>query len=280
MFTSLQPGAIGVETSGISETLELAARHGFAGVHFSIQQAAQLGANRLKDMAAAHGVRLSAFGFPVNFRGDLSEFGVGLEALPAQVEVAAALDVRRTATWIVPASDDLTYEENFQLHATRLRPCADILADYDIRLGLEYVAPKTKRLGVKHEFVHTMDQMADLCQAVGPNCGFLIDAWHWYTAHEDVTHLQRLSADQVVDVHANDAPEGRAVDEQIDSERCLPGETGLIDIVTFLTCLKRIGYDGPVMVEPFSDRVRQMSADDACAATVASLRQVFTDAGI
>ena len=46
-----------------------------------------------------------------------------------------------------------------------------------------------------------------------------------------------------MDVHANDAPEGRAVDEQIDSERCLPGETGLIDIVTFLTCLKRIGYD-------------------------------------
>ena len=124
-----------------------------------------------------------------------------------------------------------------------------------------------------------MDQMAELCAAVGPNCGYLLDAWHWYTAREGASNLLALEAAQVVDVHVNDAPR-RPVGEQLDHERCLPGETGVIDIATFLGSLKEIGYDGPVMVEPFSQRLREMAAAEACAATRAALDKVFAQAGI
>jgi len=225
------------------------------------------------------GVRLSAFGFPLDFRGDETAFEADLAALPALARTAAELNVRRTATWITPASDDLSFADNMALHARRLQPAAAILADHDIRLGLEYVGPKTSRTGKKYEFVHNMDQMSKLCDAVGNGCGYLLDAWHWYTSHEDAPYLQRLSPDQVVDVHVNDAP-ARPVDEQIDNQRCMPAETGVIDIATFLGSLKQIGYDGPVMAEPFSQTVRDMSPDDACAATRASLRKVWAQAGL
>jgi len=109
--------------------------------------------------------------------------------------------------------------------------------------------------------------------------GFLLDAWHWHTAGEDSTHLQRLSPEQIVDVHVNDAPD-RAVDAQIDNQRELPGATGVIDIVTFLTALKRVGYDGPVMVEPCSEAVRAMSAEDAVSATATALRSVWEQASL
>jgi len=279
MFTSLSPGAIGVKVDGLQEGLALASKHGFSGYHFGIGEAAQLGATRVLELAGEAGVRLSAFGFPLDFRSDEAAFEQDLAALPALAQVAADLDVGRTATWITPASEELNFADNLALHARRLQPAVAILADQGIRLGLEYVGPKTSRDGKKHDFVHCMDQMSELCGAVGDNCGYLLDAWHWYTAHEDASHLQRLSPDQVVDVHVNDAPE-RSVDEQIDNQRCLPGETGVIDISTFLGSLKQIGYDGPVMVEPFSQPLREMAADDACAATMTALDRVFVESGL
>jgi sugar phosphate isomerase/epimerase len=277
MFTSLSPGAIGVQVDNLQHGLALAARHGFDGYHFGIGEAHDLGVTRVQELSEETGVRLSAFGFPLDFRGDEAAFEQDLAALPALAQTAADLDVRRTATWITPASDELSFADNMALHVQRLTPATAILADHGIRLGLEYVGPKTSRTGKKYEFVHTMDQMSALCIAVGNGCGYLLDAWHWYTAHEDAPYLQRLSPEQVVDVHVNDAPD-RPVDEQLDNQRCLPGETGVIDIATFLGSLKQIGYDGPVMVEPFSQDVRDMTPDDACAATRAALGKVWTQA--
>ena len=49
---------------------------------------------------------------------------------------------------------------------------------------------------------------------------------------------------------------------------------------TFLGSLKQIGYDGPVMVEPFSQPLREMAADDACAATMTALDRVFVESGL
>jgi len=279
MFKSLSPGAIGVGVSSLAEGLDLAARHGFDGYHFSIGEAADLGVSQVQDLTASKGVRLSAWGFPVQFRGDLAEHEASLEELPRLAEAAAALDVRRTATWILPASDELTYEENFRFHVDRLKPAAAILADSGIHLGLEYVGPDTSRAGKKHEFAHTMPQMLELCRSVGPNVGLLLDAWHWYTSREGVGDLRGLTAEQVVDVHVNDAPD-IPVEEVMDTVRALPGETGIIDIATFLATLKQIGYDGPVMVEPFSERVREMPADEACATTAAALDKVWGQAGL
>ncbi|NKB66567.1 MAG: TIM barrel protein [Candidatus Latescibacteria bacterium] len=275
MFTSLSPGAIGVAVDSLDQGLALAARHGFAGYHFAIDQAVELGVAQVQDLCGSHGVRLSAWGFPVDFRGDEGKYRSDLEKLPAQAETAAQLGVLRTATWLMPTSDEMTYEENFAFHVERLRPAAAILADAGISLGLEYVAPKTLWASKAHPFVHTMAQTALLCEAVGANVGFLLDCWHWYNAGEGVEDLQGLALEQVVDVHVNDAPAGVPVDEQLDNVRTLPGETGVIDIAGFLGALRAKGYSGPVMVEPFSQRLREMAADEACAATGAALRRVW-----
>lgn len=280
MYRSLSPGAIGVSVEGLQAGLELASRHGFAGYHFGIGEAAALGVAQTRELADRSKVRLAAWGFPLNFRQDQATHDRDLAALPGLARVARELGVCRTATWIMPGSNELTYEENFRFHVERLKPAAAVLADHGIRLGLEYVGPLTSRAGSKHPFAHTMDQMLSLCAAVGPNVGLLLDSWHWYTAHESVAELRRLAAAQVVDVHLNDAPAGIAADEQVDNVRALPCETGVIDIQGFLGTLAEIGYDGPVMVEPFSERLRRMPPEEAVAATAAALGQAWTRAGV
>ena len=279
MYRSLSPGAIGVSVGSLAEGLDLAAKHGFEGYHLSIAEAVSLGVDEIASMAAEKGVRLSAFGFPLNFRGDDSEYQQSLADLPALADAAARLGVLRTATWISPGSDELNPADNFSLHVERLAPAAAVLADFGIWLGLEYVSPRTKQAEYRHAFARTMAEMSELCAAVGPNVGFLMDAWHWHNAEESGADLRALRPEQVVDCHVNDAPD-LPLAEQLDNVRALPGETGVIDIATFLRALREIGYDGPVMAEPFSDKVRQLSPDEACAVTAAALDKVWGLAGL
>ena len=62
-------------------------------------------------------------------------------------------------------------------------------------------------------------------------------------------------------VHINDAPPGDIMTLD-DSMRVLPGE-GVIDLTGFLGAIAARGYDGPVSIELFSERLRAMSPEDA-----------------
>ena len=78
---------------------------------------------------------------------------------------------------------DARLAQNFAFHRDRLRPAAQILADKGISLGLEFLGPKTLRDGKPFEFIHTIEGMLELCDAIGTgNVGLLLDAWHWYTS--------------------------------------------------------------------------------------------------
>ncbi len=56
------------------------------------------------------------------------------------------------ATWISPGHNELTYLQNFELHKKRLGEVAKVLEDNDIRLGLEFVGPRTSRQRYRFAF--------------------------------------------------------------------------------------------------------------------------------
>jgi sugar phosphate isomerase/epimerase len=137
------------------------------------------------------------------------------------------------------------------------------------------------RQGHQYSFIHTLDQVLELCGSVHqPNVGILLDSWHWYVSGATLDDIQSLSSSQIVGVHVNDAPAGISLEEQKDNQRCLPGETGVIDLVGFLKVLKAIGYDGPVTVEPFSQRLRELAPQEAAMETSEALRRVWGQAGV
>jgi sugar phosphate isomerase/epimerase len=278
MTMNLVCGAIGVSAKP-PEAIELAARHGFESVEadgnylasLSDQQLAELQAN----MREKHLV-FGAAGFPVDFRRDEPRFEEGLATLPRFAAALKRAGVDRVSTWLTPCDDKLTYVQNFRRHATRLRKAAVILKEYNIRLGLEYVGPKTSWASRRYPFIHTLAEMRDLQAEIGTgNVGFLLDSWHWYNAGDTVEDLLSLKPDQVVAVDLNDAPAGVPKDQQLDSKRELPCATGVIDLRGFLNALNQIGYDGPVRVEPFNGALNKLPKDEACAAAAAALKKAF-----
>lgn len=279
MYPALAPGAIGVSLS-FEEAAPLAARAGLRGVTVDMGLAAS-DPDRVRQVLEVNKLQPAAWGLPVEFRRDEQAFKDSLERLPAAAKAAHKVGAERCSTWILPFSDDLPFEENFQRHATRLRACAEILAEHGCRLGLEFVGPKTARQGHQHEFIHDQEGMLGLCEAIGTgNVGLLFDSFHWYTSHGTREDIRRLSDALIVDVHINDGAEGRSPDEQIDNERRLPGESGVIDLVGFLQGLKEIGYTGPVTPEPFSPKLREMPPEEAIRTVADATLGVWRAAGV
>lgn len=282
MFRSLGPGAIGIRAS-LTEGLELAKAADFQGLDINMGEVAKLveekSADYVKGLFDDAGLKMGAWGLPVNWRGDEAELKEGLERLRYLAKVGQSLGCTRLSTWIPPASDDKPFKENFDFHVQRFRPIGEVLSEYGCQLGLEFIGPKTSRTRRKYEFIYTMEGMLELCDKIGTgNMGLLLDAWHWYTSHGTLDDLKKLTADQVVHVHINDAPAGIPVDEQIDNIRRLPGETGVIDLVGFLKYLDEIGYEGPVTPEPFSDKIKGLAPVEAAKMTAEGLLRVWREA--
>lgn len=284
MYPNLGVGAIGHKAT-LAEAIDFAHKHSFNGIDFAIQEVQELasahGVDAVRDLFAAKNVLPGVMGFPVEFRRDEGTWRAGLEALPEQAKLAQELGCTRTATWITPGSNDRLFAENFKFHVDRIGPAAAILADHGISVGLEFIGPKTLRKNFAHRFIYTLEGMLAMGAAMGTgNVGLLLDIWHLYTSHGSLDQVRELDSSEVVVVHINDAPAGVDVDSQIDNVRLLPGESGVLEIGGFLNALDEIGYDGPVTVEPFSQRVREMAIGDAVAATAQAVNQVWAASGL
>jgi sugar phosphate isomerase/epimerase len=215
-----------------------------------------------------------AAGLPVEFRGSEPAFEQSMKSLPEFARSLQRAGVTRVATWLSPGHKSLTYLANFRLHVRRLRETARVLGDHGLRLGLEYVGPRTSWSPSRFPFIHTMVEMKDLIAEIGrDNVGFLLDSWHWYTAQETETDLLSLKAADVVLCHLNDAPSGVPVEQQVDNRRALPCATGVIEVKSFLGAMIKIGYDGPLVCEPFSQELPKMPPEQALATVAGAMKK-------
>ena len=275
----LTPGMVGI-SGPLPEIVALAHRHGFESVAPDAGYIAGLSDGGLEELLAdleAKELVWGTAGLPVDFRRDEETFTDGLERLPEFARHLERAGVTRVATWITPQSDTLTYLENFHRHARRLREVAQVLGARGLRLGLEYVGPKTSWTAGRFPFIHTMKEMQELIAEIGePNVGLLLDSWHWYHADETAEDILALSNEDVVDCHVNDAPADIPKDEQVDLVRALPAATGVIDLAAFLGALVQIGYDGPVRAEPFDKELNALDNEAAAAKTAAAMRKAFS----
>ena len=278
MYLNLAPGDIGIKLP-LSDLIPLAERHNFEGIDLPverIEEGLELPEPELESRMADAGLRWGSFNAGWDFAADKETYERRVELLEKCAPIAQRLGCTRATTGACPGHDELDYDANFKLHVDRLSPIAHILADNGIRLGLEFIGPKTRRDEFRHPFIHALPQMLDLLAAIAPleweeSVGVLLDSYHWYLSGGTEQELMTLLDNQrIVVVHVNDGVAGRSADEQMDLERTLPLATGIIDAATFTRCLRALHYDGPVTVEPFDAALSALPADEAAARTAAA----------
>jgi sugar phosphate isomerase/epimerase len=255
---------------------ELAAKTGFPGTDVMLDPAMQVGVSATRDLLAGLKIKPAVFDFPVEFRKDDDTFKAGLPKLKQAAAFAQALGAPRMVTYIMSSSETPKAELR-EIYKRRFTESAKILADSNVRLGLEFLGPLHIRKAFPHEFIWQMNEMLDFAESCGTNVGLLLDAWHWHTAGATTDDIIHAGKDRIVHIHFDDAP--NLPPEQIrDNERLLPGD-GVINLNGFLQALQKIGYNDALSVEVFG-RPKTESPEEAARKGLESSLAVFKKAGV
>ena len=258
---SLSPGAIGLKCTA-NELLDYAIKFKFSAISPPLRELIQFKESDKKaylEKMKKNEIVFDSGGLPIDFRTTESKFKEGFDFLVENINSIVSLNVSSLVTWIMPTHKTLTYMRNFEQHRTRLNKVATVLEDSGLKLGLEYVGPKTLMARDKYPFLHSINGLKELIKSIEKNnVGYLLDSYHTYCAEDKNEDLDFLKAEDIISVQLNDGVLGRTTATQMDLERELPGDTGIIDLENFLNLIRNKGYNGAVSVEPFNKELNKM----------------------
>ena len=278
MYKCFSSGLLGFGGRSLKDDIPLAVKFGYEGINYDIKsESAAYSPAEFNELLGKNKLKNAGFGLPVEFRKDQKTFEDGLKQLRSYCEFAKKTGTVRCNTWLMPSSDILDYKSNFALHKERLTPIAKTLEEFGIRFGLEFVGPPKSRQGKAYEFIHDLEGLNELLDAIGTsNLGYLLDVYHWDLAGQVYEDFKKIPGKEwVVIAHINDAPAGLSREEQEDLHRELPGATGVLRIDEFFKGLQNLNYDGPVGVEPFSAPLKAMSFEEAAKTAKACMDKVW-----
>ncbi len=284
MFKNLNTEALGI-SGRESEVIELVLSNNFRGIDLDIvsfaAEVAKSGLAKAKRLLESARLKIGSFRLPTAWEGTPDEYQKELASIPQWAELAQQLGATRAVTRIEPASDLRPYHENFEAHRRRFTELGEKLQKYDMRLGVEILAPTKLRAGHAFQFIQTYDAAMLLLKSVSaPNVGLALDTWHWHLGGGTLDYLKAFGPEKIVCVSLADAEPGQTADTANETTRKLPGETGVVNNLGVIKLLAEAKYDGPVTPCPHPQRFSGTSRDKIAKAASDSMDQLWTQAGI
>ncbi len=226
-----------------------------------------------------------AFAFSAAFNACYADADFEQSLVPFEQDLAICRAAGFTCCvgYVQPSSDTLDYYGHFSLLSKRLKRLKPLLEAHGVRLGLEFIGPTTMRHERRFDFIHTLDGLRALIAAAdAQHCvGLKLDALHWYTSGAGLLDLEKLSPREIVYVEVNDALDGDYDRFTLpEFERELPGATGIINLTGMLKSLNALGFEGPIVVEPWNARLREMAPVDAVEQAKCALDRCLRKANI
>ena len=208
---------------------------------------------------------------------DDNSFNKALIVLERQAQVAEKMGVSHAYNHVW-SSGPREYDANFEWHVKRVKAVSEIMTEHGIHYGLEFLGPHELRTWQPYEFVHSLAGVVAIADAAGGKAGVAFDTFHWYCSgngcKDDLLWMSQHT-ERLVAVHLNDAVEGVPYDQQLDMQRRLPMETGVIDTRDILRRFKEKDNRALYMIEPFEPgrtRFHAMRAEEAVKEAAAIFR--------
>lgn len=269
----LNPATLsGVDLPGF---LALASAAGFEAVEVSIQQTQTLGAARVRDLLAEHGLTVAAASgilpagpvLPAPLLVDTAAYDEHLQTLDERLKTFAELGCPVATTVLNPFSE-LDQGDALALARQRIVRLADAAAEYGVRLAVEVVSVVDglpPELDGPHPVAATLPALAELLHESGTdNAAVLVDSFHWAVAGADPDHITALGTGTVGHVQIADIPHAGIPHDWADALRLFPGD-GALDWPAFADALTRVSYTGAASVELFNPVLRALPEDEIAA---------------
>jgi len=240
--------------------IKLSKKFGFEGIdfynNFNSVEEAKIAGEALRESDLEWGL----FQLPCDFlNAGEKDYSEGLRKLEEMLPYVKAAGCKRAYNHIWPGSNSKSYKENLNWHVNRLEEIGAMLNSFDVKLGLEFIGAKTLRDSFSYPFIYNLTGTLELLDLIKPNIGIVIDFFHFYNSGSSLVELASIKdGNNIVNVHANDAYPGRGRDKQLDLERAMPLESGIVDGVSILRTIAALGYCGPVICEPFNPTINRL----------------------
>ncbi len=231
-----------LDTTPLGAALQVARDAGYNGVelrHADFMRCRQAGLDEqaIVQMVRDSGMRVTQVGTE---NGVLFESGDELKRLLGSLryvcDKAAALGCDVV---MMPPGPVATGATDSPRH--RLATCADIAAEYGLRLALEFNS--------RHPIVNTLAAGLALVDAVNrKNCGLLLDTYHLQRSGGDATSFQDVPVDKIMSFQFSDVPAGPPPDMRVPIDRLPPGE-GVVRFVPIFRVLMAMKYQGYLSYE-------------------------------
>lgn len=288
VYKNLSSDGLGVSCRQ-NELIELALTYGFRGIEVDIAEMQSRAdrfdsafARRFIDSAkTAWNLVVGTFKLPVKIGCSDPEFLKVLDRVTKYADLAENLEAKRCYIDIAPASTNLPYHENFELHRTRISKIADILGAKNVRIGLGINANPAAHAGKEFQFVHQAEALLTMIKTIGhESVGLALDTWHWTVGGGGLDQIQELSGSEVVCVRLADVPADVDIASIKDHQRLLPGQSETSIASGVISHLKSSGYEGPVAVYPHSSQFSGVTRDNIVQQASTALTRVFEEAGV
>ena len=127
------------------------------------------------------------------------------------------------------------------LAKTNLKTCAEITAEYGLKLALEFNS--------RHPLINTLAAGMEVIDAVNmKNCGLLLDTYHLHCSGGNAASFKNVPVEQIITFQFSDAPPGPPSVTRMPVDRLPPGK-GAAPFVEIFKTLMALNYQGYMSYE-------------------------------
>ncbi len=250
MYKNLSPKALGINGRQ-SEIIELALTHCAKGLELDMESFKEQVDARGYDYAtrfiASAGIVPGPFEVPIRWHGEDLHFKADLQTTKPFLELAQKMGCIGCVATMQPFSEHLAYHENFEQHRERIASMAMTLAEFDLKLGLHFLAPPPLRVDKPQPFIYTAEALIAMLKVTSAeNVGIVLDSWHWQIGQGTIAQIHDLAASDIFEVRLSDVPDDADLESITDEQRLLPRATSSSLAAQIVEHLIQVEYAGPI----------------------------------
>jgi len=151
-----------------------------------------------------------------------------------------------------------------------LKRAGDIAGEHGLRLAIEYNS--------QHDVLNSLPVLCELVEGANkPNCGYLIDAYHFQRSGYGGASFKDLPDDKIYCFQYSDVPPNPVTGVRRPTDRLAPGK-GVVKWREIFALLAAKGYTGYLSYEAPNPELWARSPYDVCREGVELTRQLLRDA--
>lgn len=128
-----------------------------------------------------------------------------------------------------------------ELATKNLKTCAEITAEYGIKLALEFNS--------RHPVIRTLESGMAVIDAVNmKNCGLLLDTYHLHCSGGNAASFKDVPVEKIITFQFSDAPPGPPSETRQPVDRLPPGK-GVAPFIDIFKTLMALNYQGYMSYE-------------------------------